>query len=96
MPLEDPQRPWTHVALDFLTDLPESEEKTTSLVEIDRFSRYLKPILLPALPTAMETSELIFSHVFAISDYQRTLLVIGDHSLYPTCGEVLWRNWELL
>lgn len=61
---ENWQRPWTHIALDFPTDLPESERKTTILVVTDRFSRYLKLILLPALSTALETAEVIFSQVF--------------------------------
>lgn len=44
-PLENPQRPWSHIAIDFLTDLLESEGKTMIMVVMDQFSRAIK--LLP-------------------------------------------------
>ena len=39
MPLPIPNRPWSHIAVDFITDLPESQGFTTILTVIDRFSR---------------------------------------------------------
>ncbi|KAK1800326.1 hypothetical protein P4O66_005466, partial [Electrophorus voltai] len=39
MPLPAPERPWSHIALDFVTDLPCSEGTTTILTVVDRFSR---------------------------------------------------------
>lgn len=59
-PTWKPQRPWSHVAIDFLTDLPELEGKTTIMVTMDRFSRAVKLIPLPSLPTSLETAELMF------------------------------------
>lgn len=44
--------------------LPLSEGMTTIMVTIDRFSRCLKLIPLPQLPTALQMSELLFSHMF--------------------------------
>ncbi|KAI2647999.1 Transposon Tf2-9 polyprotein [Labeo rohita] len=38
-PLPIPQRPWSHLSIDFVTDLPPSQEFTTILVIIDRFSK---------------------------------------------------------
>lgn len=46
IPLKNPQRPWSHITLDFFTDLPEPDDKTTILKIIDRFSRFLKFIPL--------------------------------------------------
>lgn len=46
MPLPTPQHPWTHIALDFLTDLPETQGNTTILVISDWFSHFLHLIPL--------------------------------------------------
>lgn len=62
LPFENRHRPWSHLALDFLTDLPETEG--TIMVTMDRFSRTLKLIPLPMLPTAFQTAELLFNRMF--------------------------------
>lgn len=59
-----PRRPWSSLGIDFVTDLPESEGNTCVLVVVDHFSKACKLIPLPGLPTALETAEHLFSHVF--------------------------------
>lgn len=69
--LPTPQRSWSHIALDFVTDIPESLSNTIILVVLDQFSCSLHLIPLPVLPTAFETMELVFNHMFryySISD----------------------------
>ncbi len=63
-PLPTPQRPWSHIAIDFVTDLPPSRGHTTVLSVIDRFSKACRLIPLPKLPTAFETAESLCDHVF--------------------------------
>ncbi|KAK3517874.1 hypothetical protein QTP70_021839, partial [Hemibagrus guttatus] len=63
-PLPTPQRPWSHLSVDFLTDLPNSGGFTTVMVVVDRFSKACKLILLKGSPTAMQTAEAMFQHVF--------------------------------
>jgi hypothetical protein len=63
-PLPVPQRPWSHVSVDFLTDLPPSQGNTTILVVVDRFSKSYRLLPLPGLPTALQTAEALFTHVF--------------------------------
>ncbi|KAL0150908.1 hypothetical protein M9458_053827 [Cirrhinus mrigala] len=63
-PLPVPQRPWSHIAMDFITDLPLSNGYTTILSVVDRFSKGCRFIPLPKLPTAMETAELLCNWVF--------------------------------
>ncbi|KAI2646676.1 Transposon Tf2-9 polyprotein [Labeo rohita] len=63
-PLPVPQRPWSHIAMDFITDLPLSNGHTTILSIVDRFSKGCRFIPLPKLPTAMETAELLCNWVF--------------------------------
>ncbi|KAI2646332.1 Transposon Tf2-9 polyprotein [Labeo rohita] len=65
-PLPIPQRPWSHLSIDFVTDLPPSQEFTTILVIIDRFSKSCRLIPLKGLPTAMETVLALFNHVFRV------------------------------
>ncbi|KAI2645539.1 Transposon Tf2-9 polyprotein [Labeo rohita] len=63
-PLPVPNRPWSHLGVDFMTDLPSSDGNTCILVIIDRFSKFCRLIPLKGLPTALETAELLFNHVF--------------------------------
>lgn len=64
MPLPTPQRPWSHLSIDFITDLPKSDEMTTIVTIVDRFSKTLRLILLPSLPTAFSLAELLFTQIF--------------------------------
>ncbi|KAL0154822.1 hypothetical protein M9458_049085 [Cirrhinus mrigala] len=65
-PLPIPQRPWSHLSIDFVTDLPPSQGFTTILVIIDRFSKSCRLIPLKGLPTAIETALALFNHVFCV------------------------------
>ncbi|KAI2655839.1 Transposon Tf2-6 polyprotein [Labeo rohita] len=56
-PLPIPQRPWSHIAMDFVTDLPASNGFTTILTVIDRFSKACRLIPLTKLPSAWETAK---------------------------------------
>ncbi|KAL0172695.1 hypothetical protein M9458_033006, partial [Cirrhinus mrigala] len=64
VPLPIPQRPWSHIGVDFVTDLPRSKGNTCILVMVDRFSKMWKFFPLRGLPTAMETAELLFQQLF--------------------------------
>ncbi|KAI2645188.1 Transposon Tf2-11 polyprotein [Labeo rohita] len=64
VPLPIPQRPWSHIGVDFVTDLPAAEGNTCILVMVDRFSKMCKFFPLKGLPTAMETAEILFQHLF--------------------------------
>ncbi|KAI2650192.1 Transposon Tf2-9 polyprotein [Labeo rohita] len=63
-PLPIPQRPWSHITMDFVTDLPASNGFTTILTVIDRFSKACRLIPLAKLPTAWETAKVILEQVF--------------------------------
>jgi hypothetical protein len=59
-----PQRPWSHLSIDFVTDLPSSDGFTTILVVVDRFSKSCRLIPLFGLPTALQVAEALFQQVF--------------------------------
>ncbi|KAK3569999.1 hypothetical protein QTP86_008426 [Hemibagrus guttatus] len=64
LPLPVPSRPWSHLGVDFVTDLPISREYTCIFIVVDRFSKSCRLLPLKGPPTALETAELIFNHVF--------------------------------
>lgn len=53
-PLPLPQCPWSHISVDFITDLPSCNGYTMILVAINRFSKACSLIPLKGLTTAME------------------------------------------
>uniref|UniRef100_A0A8C4ZXL3 Gypsy retrotransposon integrase-like protein 1 n=1 Tax=Gadus morhua TaxID=8049 RepID=A0A8C4ZXL3_GADMO len=65
-PLPVPRRPWSHIALDFVTGLPPSHGNTTILTVVDRFSESVHLVPLPKLPSAKETADLLVQHVFRL------------------------------
>uniref|UniRef100_A0A3B3HD22 Gypsy retrotransposon integrase-like protein 1 n=1 Tax=Oryzias latipes TaxID=8090 RepID=A0A3B3HD22_ORYLA len=63
-PLPTPHRPWSHLAVDFVTGLPSSQGNTVILTVVDRFSKAVHFIPLPQLPSATETAKILVNHVF--------------------------------
>uniref|UniRef100_A0A3P9HSL7 Gypsy retrotransposon integrase-like protein 1 n=1 Tax=Oryzias latipes TaxID=8090 RepID=A0A3P9HSL7_ORYLA len=63
-PLPIPQRPWSHLAMDFITGLPPSLGHTVILTVIDRFSKSAHFIPLSKLPTATEMADILVQNVF--------------------------------
>uniref|UniRef100_A0A3B3HPI5 Gypsy retrotransposon integrase-like protein 1 n=1 Tax=Oryzias latipes TaxID=8090 RepID=A0A3B3HPI5_ORYLA len=64
LPLSTPSRPWSHIAVDFVSGLPPSQGHTVILTIIDRFSKAAQFIPLPQLPSASETADVLINHVF--------------------------------
>ncbi|KAI2665884.1 Transposon Tf2-6 polyprotein [Labeo rohita] len=85
-PLPIPRRPWSHIAVDFLTDLSSSSGHTTILTVIDRFSKGCRLIPLPKLPTAMET---LCNTVFRY--YGLPEEIVSDRG--PQFTSRLWRSF---
>ncbi|XP_043113873.1 uncharacterized protein LOC122358155 [Puntigrus tetrazona] len=65
-PLPIPSRPWSHLALDFVSGLPPSRGNTVILTVVDRFSKAAHFIPLPKLPSAKETAQVVVDHAFRI------------------------------
>ncbi|KAK3509087.1 hypothetical protein QTP70_020299 [Hemibagrus guttatus] len=59
-----PNRPWSHLGVDFITDLPTSRSHTCIFVVVDRFSKSCRLLPLKGPPTALEAAELMFNHGF--------------------------------
>ena len=65
-PLPIPRRPWSHIALDFVTGLPQSEGKTVVLTVVDRFSKFARFLSLPKLPSAKEMADILVREIFCV------------------------------
>ncbi|KAI2664190.1 Transposon Tf2-9 polyprotein [Labeo rohita] len=85
-PLPVPRRPWSHIAVDFITDLPPSNGYTAILSVIDRFSKGCRLIPLAKLPTAMETAEILCNWVFRL--YGLPEDIVSDRG--PQFSSRLW------
>lgn len=55
-PLPVPSRPWSHIALDFVTGLPPSQGNSVILTIVDRFSKAVHFVALAKLPSAKGTA----------------------------------------
>lgn len=86
IPLPMPQCPWSHVSIDFLTNLPESQGNTVIIIAIDCFSKSLCLIPLLGLPIAFKIAEHTFNHMFHSLDSPRTSSVTGEYSSPVECG----------
>ncbi|KAK3569679.1 hypothetical protein QTP86_002624 [Hemibagrus guttatus] len=64
LPLPVSNRPWSHLGVDFITDLPTSRSHTCIFVVVDRFSKSCHLLRLKGPPTALQAAELMFNHVF--------------------------------
>lgn len=85
-PLDIPRRPWSHIALDFVTGLPVSQGHTAILTVVDRFSRCCHFVPLPGLPTARETARLVIHHVFRLHGIPGMWSRTVDHSSRHSFG----------
>ncbi len=89
-PLPIPSRPWSHIALDFVSGLPPSKGNTVILTVVDRFSKAVYFIPLPKLPSARETTQLMVDHVFRL--HGLLVDVVSDRG--PQFASRFWKELE--
>jgi len=85
-PLEIPDRPWTSLSMDFITDLPSFNGFTCILVVLDRFTKmghFIPFSNISFLKTLLMHSWLIFSDSM---DYLMKLFPTEVHNLPPNSG----------
>ncbi len=89
LPLPVPNRPWSHLSVDFVTDLPASEGNTCILVVVDIFSKSCRLIPLKNLLTALETAEQMFNHMFRYFGIPKD--IVSDRG--PQFISRIWKNF---
>ena len=65
-PLEIPDRPWTSISMDFITDLPPSNGFTCIFVVLDRFSKMGHFIPFPNVPSSEDTAQAFMKYIFKL------------------------------
>ncbi|KAG1938716.1 retrotransposable element [Pimephales promelas] len=88
-PLPVPTRPWSHIALDFITGLPASAGNTVILTVVDRFSKSAHFIPLAKLPSAKETAQIMVNHVFRLHGLPTD--VVSDRG--PQFSSQFWKEF---
>ena len=84
-----PSRPWSCIALDFISGLPVSRGMSIILTIVDRFSKQVHFIPLAKLPSAAETADLLVQHVFRIHGLPTNIL--SDRG--PQFVAKLWKSF---
>lgn len=64
--VEWPIRKEFHIALDFVMGFPTSKGNTVILTVVDHFSKAAHFLVLPKLPTALETANLLVDRIFRL------------------------------
>lgn len=88
-PLPTPSRPWSHIAVDFVTSLPQSAGNTTIMTIVDRFSKAAHFVALPKLPTALETAQHLTNRVFRLHGIPED--VVSDRG--PQFTSRVWKEF---
>jgi transposase InsO family protein len=88
-PLPVPSRPWSHIALDFITGLPSSAGHTVILTVVDRFSKAAHFIPLSKLPSAKETAQIMIDHVFKLHGLPSD--IVSDRG--PQFSSQFWKEF---
>ncbi len=65
-PLDIPNKPWTSISMDFITDLPSSNGFTCIFVVTDRFTKMGHFIPFPKVPSATDTASAFMNNIFRI------------------------------
>lgn len=88
-PLPIPSRPWSHIALNFVTGLPPANSYSVILTIIDRFSKVAHFIPLSKLPSSRETVDLLVFHVFHLHGLPTD--IVSDRG--PQITSRVWRSF---
>lgn len=88
-PLAIPKRPWSHIAIDFVTGLPTSQGMTTIFTIVDRFSKACHLVSLRKLPSALQTAQLLVKHVFRLHGIP--LEILSDRG--PQFVSQVWKHF---
>ena len=83
-----PQRPWSHISMDFVTGLPSSRGKTAVLTVVDRFSKTAHFIPLTKLPSTKVTAEVMMNQIFRIHGFPDD--IVSDRG--PQFISVFWKT----
>ena len=77
-PMPIPSRPWETVTMDFMTNLPECDDKNMILVVVDKFTKFTHMIPARMNDTAAETASLFFKEIVALHGMPKCIISDRD------------------
>ncbi|KAI2643971.1 Retrotransposon-derived protein PEG10 [Labeo rohita] len=83
VPLPIPQRPWSHIGVDFVTDLPGSEGNTCIMVVVDRFSKMCKDLNSSHTYGKLSSNSSVFLLIYPLAKYAQNSLRQDTTGLTP-------------
>lgn len=91
-PLPIPSRPFEHVHLDFMSNLPVSNGYDSVLILVDRFSKFAYFLPCTTTITAQETAELLLRNVFCTHDLPKIIISDRDPRFISETWKSLWQR----
>ena len=91
-PLPVPDRPWACIAIDFISGLPTSHNKTVILTIVDRFSKQVHLVPLSKLPSAMVTARLLIQHVVRLHGLPKEILSDRGPQFISAIWHTVWKE----
>lgn len=88
LPFRTLQHPWSHIAIDFVTDLPPVQYNTVIMVIVDRFSKSLWLLPCPGSPPALRLQNFYSTTCSDTLASWRILWVTGKPNLHQ-----VWRGF---
>lgn len=90
MPLSTPERPWSHIAVDFVTDLPLSQRYMVIMIVVFKGCRLIP---FDYFPSALQVAEALFQNVFHCYGIPEEIL--SDMAFNSCCmsGERSLNGW---
>lgn len=88
-PLPTPTHLWEDISMNFITDLPKDQGKTTILVVVDRLSKMAHFIACDKIPTATQLVTLLVQNVVKLHGLPRT--ITSDREAQLTSK--VWKAW---
>jgi hypothetical protein len=87
-PLEVPDAPWTHISLDFITDLPLTQDLDSIFVVKDRFSKMAHFLPCSKAIDAPQTADLFIKEIFCLHGFPKS--IVSDRG--PQFVSHFWRH----
>ena len=77
-PLPIPDRPWCDISMDFIMELPASQQFNAIMVVVDRLTKMAHFVLMNTSATAPQVAKLVFDHIFRYHGLPRSIVSDQD------------------
>lgn len=94
-PLPLPSRPWEHITMDFIEDLPKSEGKNTIFVIVDRFGKYVHFLSLSHPFILVQVARLFMENIYKMHGLPTSIVSDSDKIFLSLFWKELFKGLRL-